>query len=193
MAFGTYLGGSAEDEGLAIAVDGSGNVFIAGESASSNFPGPPAPGFAGGAHDAFVTKLNSSGAVQFTTFIGGTGDDAATGVALDSSGNIFMAGNTRSGSSFPPNVAHGGLGGQDAFVAEFTSGGTLSGVAVLGGAFDDTAEGIAIDGNGNIYVAGETDSNNFPVSSAFQGAFAGGVSDAFITKLPSVTSSTLSF
>ena len=99
LTFGTYLGGSADEEGLAITVDGSGNVFVAGGSSSGNFPGSPT--FAGGSgHDAFVTKLNASGAMQFSTFVGGTQDDVATGIALQG-GNIFIVGNTQAGSGFP--------------------------------------------------------------------------------------------
>jgi hypothetical protein len=174
---------------LAIAVDSSGNVFIAGASASSNFPGSPT--FAGGTHDAFVTKLDSTGALKFTTFIGGTQEDAATGIALQG-GNIFLAGNTQHGSSFPAiNPTIGALGGQDAFVAEFNSSGVLTASTEFGGGpvgtvgGEETAQGIAVDGSGNIYVAGETTSSNFPVSaSPFQSALSG-ASDAFITKLTS--------
>ncbi len=168
---------------MAIAVDGSGNVFIAGDSASLNFPGSPT--FAGGSgHDAFVTELSSSGALQFSTFIGGTQDDAATAITLQG-GNIFIAGNTQHNSGFPTTTTIGTVpGGQDAFVAKLSSTGSLTTTTVFGGSANETALGIAIDGSGNVYVAGQTDSSNFPTATPFQGSFGGGT-DAFITKLNS--------
>jgi hypothetical protein len=115
--------------------------------------------------------------------VGGTGEDAATAVALQG-GNIFMAGNTQAGSGFPKQTTVGTtLAGEDAFVAEFTSSGTLTTtVAEIGGSGTDVAFGIAIDGSGNVYIAGQTDSNNFPVTngSTFQGG-----TDAFVMKLTS--------
>jgi hypothetical protein len=192
LAFGTYLGGSGDDKGLAIAVDSSGNVFIAGESSSTNFPGLSSPATAkGGAHYAFVTKLDSTGVQKFTTFIGGNMDDAATGIALQGT-NIFLVGNTQHLSGFPTTVTVGPLGGQDAFVAELSSSGTLTATTVFGGGVNDTAEAIAIDSIGNIYVVGETSSTDFPTLNPFQ-SVNNGATDAFITKLTSVTSATLSF
>jgi hypothetical protein len=182
LTFGTYLGGSADDQGLAITVDGSGNVFVAGDSGSSDFPGSPT--FAGGAHDAFVTKLSSSGALQFTTFVGGTQDDAATGIALQGS-NICIVGNTRSGGSFPtPAHTFGVLGVQDVFVVTLNSTGALTTTTIIGGALEDTARGVALDGSGNVYIAGETVSTNFPTLLPFQAALSG-PRDAFVVKLTS--------
>jgi hypothetical protein len=171
---------------LAIAVDGSGNVFIAGQSGSSNFPGLTSPSnFAGGAHDAFVTKLDSTGVQKFTTFIGGNMDDAATGIVLQAT-NIFLVGNTQHGSGFPTSISipPGGGGGQDVFVAEFDSNGNKITTTVLGGSANDTAEAIAIDSIGDIYVVGETSSTDFPLMTPFQNALSG-ATDAFITKLTS--------
>ena len=181
LNFGTYLGGSADDQGLAIAVDGSGNVYVVGQSASTGFPG--SPGSPAGLHDAFVTKLSSAGAVQFSTFLGGTGEDAATAVTLQG-GNIFIAGNTQHGATFAATNNIGPLGGQDAFVAEFSSTGSLVTSTTFGGTANETALGIAIDGSGNVYVAGQTGSSNFPTANPFQASFGGGT-DAFITKLNS--------
>jgi hypothetical protein len=128
--------------------------------------------------------MNSSGAVQYTTFIGGSLDDAATGIALQG-GNLFLVGNTQAGSGFPTIIPLGVGGGQDAFVAELNSGGSLLTTTVLGGSANDTALGIAVDGSGNIYLAGETLSSNFPLSaSPFQNALSG-TRDGFVTKLTS--------
>ena len=121
LVYSSYLGGTGEDSGQAIAVDANGNVYVAGQSSSSsNFPGSPT--FNGGAHDAFVVKVNASGTRSYSTFIGGSGDDVALGIALVG-GNAVIVGNTLpgTGTKFPTTVTPSGFGpggGQDLFVAE---------------------------------------------------------------------------
>src|SRR5262249_22578118 len=156
-------------------LDWSRNIYITGQSSSTNFPGSPTP--AGGL-DAFVIKLNSSGTPQYSTFIGGTGDDVGLGIVLQG-GNAFIVGSTHAG-GFPGTPI--GIGGsQDVFVAEFDSSGGRTFSTVIGGKGDDIGEGIVVDGSGNIYIAGETDSTDFPVTfNVFPGS---GGRDGFVMKL----------
>jgi Beta-propeller repeat len=191
IALSQYLGGSGDDQGHSIALDSSGNIYITGESSSTNFPGPSgSPTFTGGQHDAFIMKLNSSGAVQYATFIGGTTPSAnavGLGIAVDSSGNAFIVGNTN-GQGFPtpptPNSTFGRPGGQDVFVAEFSPTGTPMFATVIAGTATESGNGIALDGSGDIFIAGETDSADFPtLPNASQRSFGGGGSDGFVVEL----------
>ena len=103
LSYSTYLGGSGFDVGEGIAVDSSGNAYVTGETASSDFP-TTAGAFEttyGGGDDAFVTKLNGSGsALIYSTYLGGSGFDVGEGIAVDSSGNAYVTGGTNS-SDFP--------------------------------------------------------------------------------------------
>ena len=144
----------------------------------------------GGATDAFVTELTPAGAVSFSTYLGGNNDEHVGGVAVDASGGIYIAGGTFS-TNFPvaaPRQATNG-GSQDAFVAKFsTSPPALVYSTYLGGSggqagTPEQANAIAIDFAGAVYVAGVTNSANFPVTAgAFETTF-NGVQDAFVTKL----------
>jgi Beta-propeller repeat len=192
LAYSTYLGGSTGDSGLAIAVDGSGDAYVAGETRSVDFPtanafqslhaGPS------GILNAFVTKFNAAGsALLYSTFLGG-GGDIAHGIAVDSAGSAYVAGETIS-TSFPTSSPLQGTlaGARNAFVTKFNAAGsTLLYSTYLGGNSSDIAQGIAVDSAGSAYVAGQTNSTNFPTANPFQGARAGGgiVSpDAFVTKI----------
>ncbi len=187
LSYGTYLGGGAADLANAIAVDGSGNVYVAGSTASTNFPtGSPAQGASGGGTDAFVAKLDATGStLVYATYLGGSGFDRATGLALDSSGNAYVVGSTGS-SDFPTTkgafkTTAGGNG--DAFVAKLNaSGSTLAYSSYLGGSGADFGQGIAVDSSGNAYVTGSTESTNFPTVGAVQSS-SGGASDAFVAKV----------
>lgn len=189
LLFSTYLGGSTYDLGTVIAVDGSGNVYIAGDTQSANFP--VVGGFQaaiGGGFDAFITKLNSNGTYVFSTFLGGAANEHAGGIAVDSSGSAYIAGGTYS-TNFPlaGAIQTTNHGGQDAFVAKLSaSGASLVYSTYLGGSGTSTPEqanGIAVDSTGNAYMAGVTNSADFPVTAGtFQVNFKG-VSDAFVTKI----------
>lgn len=172
MTYSTYFGGSLADYGLAIAVDGSGNEFVAGATDSSSVPGDP-NGTSGG-YDVFLTEFNSAGVLAYTTIFGGSlGDDFPGGIALDSQG-IYIAGTTDS-SDFPtssaapqPAFQGGGSNGKnDAFAVSISLDGTaLNWATYIGGSDSDSGLGVAVDGSHNVYVVGETFSNNLPVINA---------------------------
>ena len=187
LSYATYLGGTAEDDAYAIAIDGSGNAYVTGQTASTNFPtvaGAHSRTNAG-AFDVFVTKVSASGSsLVYSTYIGGTGNDSGNAIAVDGSGNAFVAGGTTSG-NFPTTTGAfqtSSGGSVDAFVLELaSSGGSLTFSTYLGGSGDDVAGGLAIDSSGT-YVAGSTTSTDFPLDGAFQGHI-NGSSNGFVTKL----------
>lgn len=177
LVYSTFLGGSGQDVGNSVAVDSSGNAYVAGLTASVNFP-PSAPLQAthGGVTDAFVAKLNADGsALIYSTFLGGTNIDNATSIAVDNSGNAYLTGETSS-TNFPVlNALHPTLTGlSDAFVAELNStGSALIYSTYLGGHSTDVGNAIAIDNSGNAYVAGTTSSTDFPTTNPLQGTRSG--------------------
>jgi hypothetical protein len=192
MVYSTLLGGTGSDKGTGIAVDSLGNIFVAGQTSSSNFPtSKPFQSALYGSSDAFVAVLNPQGsAFIYSTYIGGSGDDAASGIAVDTSGNAYVTGFTGS-SDFPTSnpIQPSRAGGQDGFVFRLNSAGSaLDYSTYLGGSGDDRGNGIAVDSFRNAYVEGTTNSSNFPTVSAFQPALAG-ATDAFVTKINSTGSS----
>ncbi len=192
LLYSGYIGGTNYDAGTAIAVDANENAYIAGETQSANFPiqNPVQSAFAGGT-DAFVTKLNSTGAITFSTYLGGSGNDAAGGIAVDSLGDIFVSGGTSS-TNFPIVSAYQSAlpGAQGAFLTKIGYAGAIAFSTYLGGSggSPQQATAVALDSAGNPYVVGVTTSTNFPVTAgAFQTALAGSQS-AFLTKMTSTGS-----
>ncbi|HWW76246.1 MAG TPA: SBBP repeat-containing protein, partial [Pyrinomonadaceae bacterium] len=188
IVYSTYLGGSAADQAWAVAVDSSGSVYVAGFTASTNFPTANAIQAAnGGFQDAFVAKLNPAGtALVYSTYIGGSGNDQARGLAVDSFGAAYItgfAGSTNFPTVNPVQAAFGG-NGQDIFVTKLNAAGNaLVYSTYLGGnGGNEFGEGIAVDSGGNAYITGDTDSTNFPTASPMQAAFAGST-DVFLTRL----------
>jgi CARDB/Beta-propeller repeat len=193
LAYAGYIGGSGEEAGRAIAVDASGNAYVAGSTSSdeSSFPRKVGPDvFHNGQTDAFVAKVKADGTtLVYAGYIGGARTDFATGIAIDAAGNAYVAGLTESDqSSFPvklgPDVTFNGA--QDAFVAKVKADGTgLLYAGYVGGAGFDEARGIAVDAAGNVSLTGVTDSDqtSFPTTVGPDLFFNGGASDAFVTKL----------
>jgi len=186
LSYSTYLGGGGDDAGFGIAVDGSGNAYLTGYTSSSNFPtANPLQATLGGTLDAFVAKLNPTGsALVYSTYLGGSGEDAGSGLAVDGSGNAYIGGWTSS-SDFPtanPLQATFGGGLRDAFVAKLNAAGILVYSTYLGGRAFDSGIGLAVDGAGNAYISGRTEGSNFPTVNPLQATFGGGT-DAFVAKL----------
>jgi pimeloyl-ACP methyl ester carboxylesterase len=187
LVYSTYLGGSGGDYGEGIAVDAAGNAYVTGHTYSWNFPTvSPFQAALAGNFDVFVTKLNASGsALVYSTYLGGSDGEAARGIAVDASGNAYVAGYTSSG-NFPTAspLQPANAGGYDAFVAKLNATGSgLVYSTYLGGAGHDEANGIAVDNSGNAYVTGGTNSTTFPTANALQPTYGGGDWDAFVAKL----------
>jgi Beta-propeller repeat/Fibronectin type III domain len=195
--YSTFLGGSGSDLGNGIAVDSSFNVYVTGSTGSSNFPVKSAyqSAFAGGNADAFVSKINAAGsALVYSTYLGGGQFDAGAGIAVDSGGNAYLTGQTDSLAPAPfpttANATQSALaGGFDAFVSELNpAGAQLLFSTYLGGSANEDSSGgkygaIAVDNAGaNIYVTGDTASNDFPTQSPLYPSMTGGAFDAFVTK-----------
>ncbi len=170
LNYSTYFGGSGDDEIDAVVVDPAGNVYIAGTTASPDLPVKAAlQGSLAGGTDAFVAKLNTSGLV-WSTYLGGNGDDHAQGIAVDSAGNVYVAGTTKS-TNFPIANAFQPVpgGGTDGFISKLSpTGSALVYSTYVGGSLEDGAMAVAVDATGNAYLTGYTNSSNFPVLSAYQ-------------------------
>lgn len=201
LAYATYLGGSAEDDGYGIAFDSSGNGYVTGKTKSVDFPivGGISGASTGAFFDVFVTKIAASGAgpLIYSTYVGGgsvgKGDDSGNAIAVDASGDAFVAGGTTS-SDFPLTMGGGEFqsslnGSSDAFVFELSSaGGALTYSTYLGGSGGETALGIALasDSSGDVFVVGTTSSQDFPTTpNPLQGYVAGSTNSAFVTKMNS--------
>ena len=184
VTYASYIGGSGYDAIYAVTTDPAGNIYLAGETASSNFPGTA--GITRASRDAFVTKLTPDGSnVVYTTILASNGNDSARALSLDAAGNLWVAG-VAGGTGFPvKNALFPNSGGQeDAFLARLDGVGHLSYATYLGGGGTDVATGLGIDSAGNVYVAGYTSSVQFPTTAAApQRNYGGGISDAFIAKL----------
>ena len=198
--YSTFLGGSGGENGWDITVDLAGNAYLVGYTDSVDFPTSNAiqPTFGGGT-DAYVAKINAAGnALVYSTYLGGSGDDHATGVAVDATGDAYIAG-YESSADFPVvnPIQATNHGGRDAFLAKIAPDGSqLLYSTYLGGSADE-GEGrdvsVGVDSNGAAYVAGRTASVDFPITpQAFQQSAKGGL-ETFVAKVVqgAVTATTL--
>jgi len=190
LAWSTFLGGNGYDYGQGIAADGSGGVYVTGYTASADFPTPG--GFDtshNGGDDAFVAKFSSAGSLLWSTFLGGNASDWGEGIATDASGGVYVTGSTSS-ADFPTpagyDTSHNG--GDDAFVAKFSSAGSLLWSTFLGGEMNEQGYAIATDASDSVYVTGYTDSADFPTRGAYDTSYNGGDYDAFVAKFSSAGS-----
>jgi hypothetical protein len=184
------LGGSGDDGGIVIAVDSFGNAYVTGQTNSTDFPTVNAiqPTNHGGFDDAFVAKINADGsALVYSTYLGGSGTDWGSGIAVDSSGNAYVTGSTFS-TDFPTvnAIQTTNHGGYDAFVTKINpDGSALVYSTYLGGSGDDLGLGIAVDPSETAYVTGQTQSKNFPKTVlAFQQSLKG-IYGVFLSKIAS--------
>jgi hypothetical protein len=187
-----YIGGSDNDYGNGIAVDGSGNAYITGEtySTQTTFPVIGGPDLTrNGSLDAFVAKVNASGtALVYCGYIGGSDYDYGYSIAVDGSGNAYVTGETYSTQTTFPVIGGPDLtqnGWDDVFVAKVNASGTaLVYCGYIGGSGSDGGYGIAVDGSGNAYVTGDTQSTQttFPVKVG-PDLTHNGVRDAFVAKV----------
>jgi hypothetical protein len=210
LQYSSYLGGSAAtgfgDCASAIAIDSGGNAYVVGQTSSTNFP--TAAAFqsvnhatalaTGSVGNAFVTKINATGsALVYSTYLGGSANDAAQAVAVDASGSAYISGYTDStdfptANAFQPKNQTNGHDA-NAFVTRFNAAGTaLTYSTYLGGSTNDQATGIALDEAGNAYISGFTYSTDFPAAEPLQAANNAGshkTSNAFISVLDAAGSS----
>lgn len=198
LAYSTYLGGTSPknepDQGHAIAVDGAGNAYICGSTVANDFPTTPS-GYQTSGPGAFVTELNAQGTQLLYSTTLGERSDSAEAIALDGSGNIYLAGSAYFGFPITGNAYQGTIGaGPGAFFAKVDP--TKSGAASLvystylnsGGA--SIGYGVAVDGTGKAYVTGNTTASDFPVRNGFQATYGGAnqntsdsTGDAFVTSI----------
>jgi len=197
LIFCSYFGGTGDDKAYGVALDNGGNnIYVTGQTSSNNLPvlNPAQPAF-GGSFDAFVAKISSAGTKVYATYLGGTGDDRGTGIAVNSAGSAYITGFTSS-TNFPTvtplQIANGG--GFDAFVAKLNPAGSAFLYSTyLGGSANEsnTTTGtstnpIALDSSSDAYITGFTSSTNFPTATPLQPANAGS-QDGFIVKITDAT------
>jgi Beta-propeller repeat len=216
LSYSSYIGGSgntngAGEAGYGIAVDGFGNAYLTGSTSSANFPVVNQMSGAcngscgdGNIYVTFVTKVNAAGtALDYSSYVGGSGGsgrgDSAVGIALDGSGNAYLAGTTGS-PDFPrvnqiPGVCNGTCGSGinedgDVFVTKVNSAGSaLAYSSVIGGSVTEYGTGVSVDSSGNAYLTGSTDSTDFPIVNPIQdtcnGTCGTGTANAFVIKIES--------
>ncbi|MEK6324508.1 MAG: SBBP repeat-containing protein [Acidobacteriota bacterium] len=194
----SFFGGSRNDSATGLAVDGSGNVYLSGNTESADFPQLNSVGGAlGGASDAFVIKLTPENTApgaflfEYSSLIGGSGEEGGASLAIDGSGSAYITGRTSS-QDFPTVGAiqpiFGG-GDSDAFVSKLAPDGkSLTYSSFLGGSGTENSirkTGISVDASGNAYVAGDTQSTNFPTRNALRPAKTGAAAsfDGFVAKI----------
>ena len=181
LVWSSYLGGSGGDWGYDIALDSGGNVYITGQTQSSDLSIGDSGTTYQGVSDAFVAKFSPAGACLWSTYLGGSGDDRANGIALDSGGNVCVVGQTESAywTSNGFDTTHNGAA--DAFAAKLSPAGNVLWSTYVGGSDGDWGYGLAVDSSDNIYVTGQTWSSDWVIGGSDMEY--NGPSDGFVAKL----------
>ncbi|MEZ5352150.1 MAG: SBBP repeat-containing protein [Bryobacteraceae bacterium] len=183
VLYATYLGGSGDDRAQAIEVDAGGNAWVAGYTASSNYPtASPLQSSRGGGRDAFVTKLSSAGALLMSTYWGGGANDEANAIAVDQFNQVYVGGETTS-SNFPTRFAFqtSNRGSKDGFLFKIGVSGQITFSTYIGGSGEDSVNAVGISPVLTPYVAGCTASSNFPTRNAQQPLLSG-AQDGFVVR-----------
>ncbi len=191
LVYSTYLGGSSGDSPGDIAIDQDGSVYLVGVTSSSNYPTVSAfDSSYEGYSDGFITKLSAAGSsIVYSSFIGGSGNDDAGAIAVDSDGKAFITGSSRS-SDFPTKDAYSTAFSDSRFccyIMKLTTGGAIDFSTHVGGTDAEFPDGdigndISIDMYGNVYVTGQTSSESFPLVNAFTSSLAANY-DGFVLKM----------
>jgi hypothetical protein len=204
LLYSSYLSGTGADFGQAVAVDSSGNAYVAGSTISSDFPTTPGSFQTGHSQDpenAFVTKFSAQGTLLYSTYLGGDNgpdgnEDAAFGVAVDSSGSAYVTGGTDS-TNFPtanafesslPSLAGGFF--ESVFVTKLHPAGcALIYSTYLGGSTGPAVgNAIAVDSSGNAFISGQNFAQDFPVANAFEyfcsfcNSYGGNIAEPFVAE-----------
>ncbi|MEM7355138.1 MAG: SBBP repeat-containing protein [Acidobacteriota bacterium] len=197
LIYATYLGGASSEFGRGISLDSAGNAYVVGETSSIDFP-TTAGAFqttkagVSGSTDAFVTKLGNLGTVVYSTYLGGTKGEFSGGVAVDSTGQAVVTGQTQS-TDFPTtalSVQPASGGGHDAFVTKLNAAGSgLVYSSYLGGSHTEKGSAITLDDLGHVYLTGMTQSGDFPVTPGAVQTTKNGHNDAFVAQLDASGSS----
>ena len=184
LAFSTYLGGSSDDQCYDLALASDGGVVLVGNTASTNFPVKSAfqRSLGGGYGDGFIAKLAPAGnALVYSSYFGGSGFDSVRAVALDGSGAAYIVGHTQGKIAVKNAFQSERKGKNEGFAAKIAANGrSVVYSSYLGGAGDEMAYDVAVDGTGAAYIAGYTGSASFPVKNPFQ-AKRLGATDAILT------------
>jgi len=184
--WGTYYGGSNVDQGFNLKVDQNQNVYLCGNTNSSNLISSFGhQNNIGGGYDAFIVKLNSNGNRLWATYYGGSGGDSGFGISTDINNNVYLSGSTDS----PNNISSSGYqnslaGSSDGYFVKFTPLGIRIYGSYLGDTGQESDNRIEIDADGDIYLSGQTNSSNGIALNGFQNNIGGGY-DAFIVKFDS--------
>lgn len=185
LFFSTFLGGNDNDEGFSIVIDDDENIYVTGFTDSTNFPTKNAYNeYSNGGSDVFLSSFTSDGELRWSTYFGGSEEDNAEDIAIDSEGNIYISGHTRS-TDFPlVNAFDTDFSDfADGFIASFFNNGSLRWSSYLGGEKWDDVYAISIDSEDNILATGITESTLFPMVNAHDDTFNGGNNDAFVTSI----------
>ncbi len=187
----TYFGGASSDAAYEIVGDTAGNVYIGGQTSSTDVIGTAGAylSVAPGGTDGFFAKFNSAGTRIWSSYFGGTSFDSVEGICLDNSGNLYITGNSVSISGISTFGTHQPAisGGSDAFLAKFTTAGSVIWSTYFGSTSTELAKSVTTDVLGNVIIAGNSGSNSGLITPGqYQIVFGGGTSDAFLAQFTSL-------